>query len=284
MDRAAVRAVLGDQRLSSDYWGFDLFRADTEQSATLFAITPWPVPFARITDQLQRFTLVAYDADGRTAAVASGVFRRPAGWRNVSPIAGDYPALHLRAGDLMFFLDPEGARDVNLLAAPGRRDAFFRQARASGGCTVVLGCGPRGCPDQIAADGGPPRRLPLRTAHGYWLKAEDRAAWLEGADPHAGSAEMPWLEALVALRLAPGEHKLVFSARFLGGSSTVALACQPGEVLFLTVDAATGKSTWRPELVDWRSEHGAAMPARFARRPLVLMDDGQWAVEAEPQP
>jgi len=284
MDRAAARAALGGQRLSSDYWDFDLFRSDTEQSATLFAITPWPVPFARFTDRLQRFTLVAYGADGRAAAVASGLFRRPAAWRNVSPIVSDYPALHLRAGDLMFFLDPEGARDVNLLAVPRRRDAYLEQSRSFSGCTLVLGCGPRGCPDQIAADGGPPRRLPLRTAHGYWLKAEDRAAWLEGADPHTGSAEMPWLEALVALRLAPGEHKLVFSARFLGGSSDVALACRPGEVVYLAIDAASRKSAWRPELVDWRSERSAAMPERFARRPLVLMDDGQWLVEAEPRP
>lgn len=282
MDRAAVRAALGSQRLSSDYWGFDLFRADTEQTQTVYAVTPWPIPFARFTDQLQRFTLVAYGADGRAAAVASGLFRRTAKWRSASSSRHGHASLHLRAGDLMFFLDPEGARDVNLLATPRRRDAFLGEARASGGCTAMLGCGERGCGDQLSVDGGPPRRLPLRTAHAYWLKAEDRAAWLEGTEPHAGDPRAPWLEALVALRLAPGEHRLEFSARYLGGSSTLTFACRAGEVAYLVIDAASNESFWRPELVDWRIERSAAMPAPFARRPLVLMDDGQWQVAAEP--
>lgn len=282
MDRTAARSVLGAQRLSSDYWGFDLFRADTEQTQTVYAVTPWPIPFARFTDQLQRFTLVAYGADGRAAAVASGLFRRTAKWRSASASRYGHASLHLRAGDLMFFLDPEDARDVNLLAAPNRRDAFLRQARAFGGCTVVLGCGPRGCADQLSTDGGPPRRLPLRTAHSYWLKPEDRAAWLEGSDPQGGDARMPWLEALVALRLAPGEHRLEFSARHLGGSSALAIACGPGEVAYVAVDAALNESFWSPALLDWRIERSAAMPERFARRPLVLMDDGQWTAEAEP--
>jgi hypothetical protein len=71
MDRAAVRGVLGTQPLSSEFWRFDLFRADTEQSQTVYAVTPWPMPFARFTDQLQRFTLVVYGGDGRVAAVTS---------------------------------------------------------------------------------------------------------------------------------------------------------------------------------------------------------------------
>lgn len=282
MDREAVRAVLGSQRLSSDYWGFDLFRADTDQTVTVYAVTPWPIPFARLTDQIQRFTLVAYGADGRAAAVASGLFRRPADWRNASPTHDGHASLHLRAGDLMFFVDPEGARDVNLLAAPGRRDAFLELARKSSGCTVVLGCGQRGCGDRVSVDGGPPRRLPLRTALGYWLKAGDRAAWLEGVEPYLRDAREPWLEALVALRLAPGEHKLGFSARHLGGSSTLAFTCRTGELAYLVVDAASDQNFWRPALVDWRIERSSAMPSRFARRPLVLMEDGQWHAEAEP--
>ena len=128
MDRAAVRSVLGSPLLSSAYWGFDLFRADTEQTEVVFAVTPFPVPFARLKDRLQRYTLVAYDADGRPSMVATGLFRKPAKWRNVSPIQSDFPSLHLRAGELMFFVDPEGARDVNLLVSPQGRDIFLRHA------------------------------------------------------------------------------------------------------------------------------------------------------------
>jgi hypothetical protein len=184
----------------------------------------------------------------------------------------------------MFFLDPEGARDVNLLAAPRLRDAFLEQARASGRCTAVLGCGGRGCADQLSVDGAPLRRLPMRTAHAYWLKTDDRTVWLEGTEPHRGDAPMPWLEALVALQFAPGTHWLAFSARYLGGSSSVALTCQPGEVIYLVIDAASNESRWRPALEDWRIEQSPSMPERFARRPLVLLDDGQWYVEADPRP
>jgi hypothetical protein len=284
MDRAAVRGVLGAPRLSSAYWGFDLFRADTEQSEVAYAVTPWPIPFARITDQLQRFTLVAYDADDRASAVSSGLFRRPAAWRNTSPIAHDYPALHLRAGELMFFVDPEGARDVNLLASPRRRDAFLERARSSGGCTVVLGCGERGCGDQLSVDAGPARRLPVRTAHGYWIAAGARESWLRGTENHGSDARMPWLEALVAINLAAGEHALEFSARHLGGKSSLALACRPGEVTYAVINASSNNSFWSPALVDWQIDRSDTLPERFARRALVLLDGGEWYTDAEPGP
>lgn len=63
-ERATVRSVLGTPHLSSAYWRFDLFRVDTEQTDILFAMTPWPIPFARLKGQLQRDTLVACDAKG----------------------------------------------------------------------------------------------------------------------------------------------------------------------------------------------------------------------------
>ncbi len=284
MHRAAVRGALGASRLSSDYWNFDLFRTDTEQSQMVYAVTPWPIPFARFTDQLQRFTLVAYDADGRASAVASGLFRRPTEWRNTSPIARDFPALHLRAGDLMFFVDPEGARDVNMLVAPRRRDAFLERARSSSSCTVVLGCGERGCGDQLSVDAGPARRLPLRTAHAYWFKAGERDSWLVGAEPHASDARMPWLEVLVAIRLPTGEHTLEFSAKHLGGRASLSHTCRPGEVTYAVINASSNDSFWSPALVDWQIIRSHAMPDRFARRALVLLDDGRWQVDAEPGP
>ena len=74
MERAAVRGVLGTPQFSSTYWGFDLFRADTEQAEVVFAVTPWPIPFARIKDQFHRYTLVAYDANGRVQRVGKRTF------------------------------------------------------------------------------------------------------------------------------------------------------------------------------------------------------------------
>lgn len=278
----AVRNVLGAPRLSSTYWGFDLFRADTEQSDVVFAVTPWPIPIDRIKDQLQRYTLVAYDEHARASAVASGIFRKPTAWRNVAPIEADYPSLHLRAADLMFFVDPEGARDVNMLVAPAGRDAFLQRARTSTGCTAVIGCGDRGCADQLAADAASVRRLPLRNAHAYWFRAGERDTWLRGVAPHSADARMPWLETLVAVRLAAGEHTLEFSARHLGGSTAFKFACRPGEVGYLVVNATDNGRFMKRALVDWQIERADTMPERFARRPLVLLDDGHWYLDAEP--
>ena len=281
--RAEVRAVLGAPLYSSAFWGFDLFRADTAQTAVVIAVTPVPVPFARLKDQVQRYTLVAYDADDRASAVATGVFRRPTGWRNVSPIAPDFSSLHLRAGDLMFFVDPEGARAENLLVAPRRRDAFLEGARASSDrCTTIVGCGGRGCGDQLSVDAGPARRIPLRTAHAYWLRAEERESWLQGTDAHAADPEMPWLEALVAIELSAGEHVLEFSARHLDGSASVELSCQPGAVTYLVIHATAQDGFWRRKLVEWRFERSGTMPERYARRALVLVDDGRWHADVEP--
>lgn len=282
MDRAGVRSALGTPVLSSVYWGFDLFRTDTEQTESVFAVTPLPVPFARITDQIQRYTLVAYDSDVRASAVATGLFRKPAKWRNVSPITSDFPSLHLRAGELMFFVDPEGARDANLLVSPSRRDAFLQHARSSSSCTAVIGCGKRGCGDQLSVDAGPVHRLPVRTAHTYWLKERDRALWLLDVEPHGSDAKVPWLETLVAVTLAAGEHAIEFSARYLGGRASVKFTCGPGAVIYLVIDASSNKSYWSPALVDWQIDQRDAMPERFLRRPLVVLDDGQWYVDAEP--
>ncbi len=282
MGRAAVQGVLGAPQLASIYWGFDLFRIDTEQTNVVVAVTPWPIPFARIKDQLQRYTLVAYDAKGLSGALATGVFRRPIAWRNVSPIESDFPSLHLRASNLMFFVDPEGAREVNMLVAPNGRDAFLQRARTSSGCTLVLGCGSRGCGDQLAIDAGPARRLPVRNAHSYWFRQSERDSWLQGIEPHSKETHMPWLETLVAVKLAAGEHVLEFSAKHLGGKGSLNFACRPGDVTFLVVNASDNGSFMQRALVDWQIDRTDTMPERFARRPLVLLDDGQWYVDAEP--
>jgi hypothetical protein len=281
-ERTDVRRALGTPIISSTHWRFDLFRATTEQSEVVFAVTPWPVPFARLEDQLQRYTLVAYDAQSRATAVASGLFRKPATWRNTAPISSDFRALHLRAAALMFFVDPEGARETNLLVVPSRRDVFLADARSSKGCTVVLGCGGRGCADQLLVDAGPVRRLPVRTAHVYWISATERDAWLQDTEPHGTDPKMPWLEALVAIELAAGEHTFVFSAKHFDGSGSSQLACRPGDVTYLTIDAFSDESFWRKALVDWQITQSNAMPEYFKGRGLVLLDDGRWYVDAEP--
>jgi hypothetical protein len=279
MTRADVRGLLGAPQVSSTYWGFDLFRAETEQTEVVFAVTPWPVPFWGFRDRLQRYTLIAYDPSGLAAAVASGVFRKRSKGGGIPSIRDDFPSLHLRAGELMFSVDPEGAREPGLLVSPRGRGPFLRDAHSSKGCTTVLGCGDRGCGDQLSVDGGPVRKLPVRAVHKYWLRDGERDSWLEGVDPQGRDSQTPWLETLVALQIAAGEHLLEFSAKHLGGRASLKLACRAGEVTYLVISASDNKKFLSPALVDWRIDRRETMPECFAGRPLVLLHDGGWQVE-----
>jgi hypothetical protein len=129
-------------------------------------------------------------------------------------------------------------------------------------------------------DAGPVRRLPLRTAHSYWFNESERNSWLQGVEPHIGSA--PWLEAIVALELPAGEHVLEFSAEHLSGKTSLSHECRPGEVNFFVIWATSNESFLHPTLVDWQIDRTDTMPERFAQRPLVLMDDGQWYIKTNP--
>jgi hypothetical protein len=183
----------------------------------------------------------------------------------------------------MFFVDPEGAREVNLLVSPRGRDAFLQHASLSKGCTMLLGCGDQGCGDQLSVDAGPVHRLPVRTALAYWFREGELDSWLQGVEPHRTEARMmSWLEALVALKLTAGEHALEFSAKHLGGRSSFKFACRPGEVIYLVVSASSRESFWSRTLVDWQIDRSDMMPERFVRRPLVLLDNGEWYVDADP--
>jgi hypothetical protein len=280
-DRSAVRGLLGTPLFASSRLRFDLFREGTTQTLVPVVLTPWPVPFGRMKDELLRYTLVTYDDAGRAAALASGIFRRPSEFRRTAPIDDEVSALHLRVGELMFFVDPEGERRERMLVAPAGRDAWLRDAADPTACTVVVGCGDRGCSDRLAVDDGPERRLPLRATQLYWLKEETRAAWMAGTSA-SGTEPLAWLETLVAIRLAPGEHALRFSSRHYDGDHRAALGCHSGEVAYLRVHARAEEGGFKRRLVDWRVERLASMPDAFARRPLVVLHDGEWFVDAGP--
>lgn len=280
MERTAVRSILGQPYLTSNYWGFDLFRSDTEQSDIIFAVTPLPVPMARVKDQLHRYTLVAYDTQGNASDISSGLFRKPTQWRNLYPIEFNYLSLHLRSGALMFYSDPEGARDINMLIAPSGRDVFLQNVQTSNSCIAILGCTDKGCSDQLSVDKGAIRSLPLRNAHAYWFQKDERDLWLKGIE--SSPKAMPWLESLVALKLSAGKHTLDFSAKYLDGTHSMNFECRPGEVNYLQITASFHKNFWKSALTDWRVDHTDTMPESFLRRPLVLMNNGEWYVEAEP--
>ena len=281
-ERSAVRRTFGEPFLASLYWQFDLFRASTEQTEVAYALTPWPVPFARLKDQLLRYTLVTYDTDGRAAWVSSGMFRKPAEWRSASPIESNYMDLHLRAGELLLLVDRGLPRKLRLMATPEARDRYLATLSRPGECTLILGCGAAACGDRVSVDGGEPLYLPLRIDSDGRRWADGTDEWMSGLATGTGDSEHPWLAVLVPLTLREGKHALGFSGRFLDGDIDVPLDCDAGDLLFGEISARAEDGTWRQKLVEWRVDFGSDMPPAFRLRPLVLTEDERWLLPPEP--
>jgi hypothetical protein len=184
----------------------------------------------------------------------------------------------MRAGNLLFIMDPDRGRALNLLATPAARDVYLSHARTADQCTVILGCGNRGCADQFSVDGSPSRRLPIRSYLQYFFRVREAAPdpWLKDLDPFSAAT---WFETLVAVSLGQGEHILEFSAKHLDGAGSLKLTCQAGAVTFVVINPEFRDR----KLVDWQIEVSAALPSPFSKRPLVLVSDGQWYVDQEPK-
>jgi hypothetical protein len=267
-DRAAVTQALGAPLLSHPAWRMALYRDATTQGATQFALTPWPVPFAHITDLLERLTLVVFDTAGRVEAFDSGIIRRPPDWRSASPIRFDHPWLTLRAGDLVFSFASNVGRTDTLLAGPASRDAWVEAARASERCTLLLTCGTGGCGERIAIDGGEERSLPLRL-----LPYEDLVP-----ERPRNPTQVPWIDTFAPVGLPPGAHEITFSSAALDGRHSARVECPAGAVLFVTQSATLTRGG--REFAAWTVEFAPALPPTQAGRPLALFHEGRWLVDA----
>jgi hypothetical protein len=270
-DRATARKILGEPRLSSYFLRMELYRSQTSQGQTMVAITPWPVPFAHITDEVERYTLVVFDRNDVVSEFDSGIFRRPTEWRKAAPISFDFPWLKLRAGDLLFYVMPTAQRGDHLLAGPRTRDAYLQAVRGTGRCAVVFACGERGCSDRVRVDAGAELQLPGRLLFfSREVESVDRRLAYEP------DARAPLLETLVAYSLAPGEHVFEFSSRYLQGRHMTTVTCTAGEVKYVTISAnvADGDKAF----LDWTIEQSPVLPTSLAGRALVLVHENQWYV------
>jgi len=252
--RDAARAKLGKPLYASDDWRFDLFQAEASQSQTVYAITPWPIPFAHLTDDLRRYTLVTYDAGNRVSCLKSGVFRKVPNWRSVSPVQNDHVSLRMTCDGVTLLMD-RGVGGENLLVGGARRDAYLRRLGTSPAGTLVVGAGPRGLGLKLSVDGGKAVSLPTHVP------------------PHQGQ------QVLVAIKLAAGDHDLVFSSRYLDGTAARKLSCKAGDVTYLQLDF-TG--TAKDKTIAWKVDQWATMPGAFVSRPLLLVHDGEWQPGAMP--
>jgi len=243
-DRAAVRTLLGEVHLASNYWRFDLFRFSGKNSGlgVLFI-----VPFS-VTTNIDASALVSYDVSGTVVALDKGVNRAAPGW------GWHEPSLMLKAGDTIVV--SQVGRTTSLYVSAGQRDTYLGDVRPRDRCTVVLGCdAERQCPSTLTVDNKaqPPLATPPASA----------SSSQPGAHQPPPYPVRAWLTPLM---LAPGDHQLeARTEQKIVAEATI--HCSAGELLYALIDSPIQASS--------------AMPAAFGQQPMLTYSDG-WLVPQEP--
>jgi hypothetical protein len=279
--------MLGDPLITSRYWGVELFREESSQIEVPIAVV---IPFARIKDDIYRYTLDAYDNDWIAKATASGIHRRPSAFRMVSPIEFNNLTLHLQSGDFTFVVEWED-RHETLLATPARRDAYLTKAQFSSQCTAVIGCGPGECAEKLRVDQGPTLPLPCRLRvqnfddNALTLLRQGKQEEYEKAYPTRT------YDTVAALSLTPGSHVLNSwggrwkrgkLAGLFSGEQSMTFSCRAGEIVYLVIDVSAKEySGWGARGIEWKIDLHKDMPEFFADRHLVIFRGDQWLLNPE---
>ena len=272
-DQEAVRKLLGEPLLVSQYWQFELFRQASTQAVIPVAITPWPVPFARLKDDLYRYTLVTYDDGLIVTAINSGLFRSHSDWR--PPIEKSYPELLLTSGEYSFAIEsgnyfsiPSHQNDGVLLLSSEGKEAFLKESQDASACTLLIACSGKVCADTLRLDNGPARFV-------------------------------TWPAAITAFSLPPGNHTLKVSDRRFSATATLDVDCMEGSTGYVTIDTAAqqvknsaGELTHaflfgltlgavKLDPFDWVVKFYSSPPDEFTEYQLILWRNGTWLVNPQ---
>lgn len=249
-DRVEVRRVLGEPWVSSDYWGFDLFRVSDWNGgiAVLFVLVPIPD-----SEQVDGYLLVSYGAGGKVSAFDNGVTS------SGSMLSAGSSGLHLVAADLGFIVEGDAVPHV-VAVRPALRDQYLSERAPRDRCTVVVGCPIGSCGSNLS------------------LRVDEGPAW---SLPHSSDSVPPIARTrLEPETLAPGEHRLrLIEPKFRGGSKTWAdkrIVCAAGEVWYaLLLDSETSGT-------DDAIKLAREMPETFRAQPMLIWREGRWLVPQEP--
>lgn len=258
--RADVRRLLGEPRLASEYWRFDLYRL----SDKLLHVHWYLFPMAVSSQDVTGYVLVEYDDHGKVRAYGLASTREPSFLR-YDP--GDDADLVVGNVQLTAHEDSEF-----VAVTTDRRDSYLREYTAPERCRVVMGCAPGyWCPVRLKIDSGGQIDLPLAEA-----------------DPPS---------ALVVRDVTAGEHRIeavpARSRVTVPGATQV--TCAAGQTRFIAVelthnaskDAGAGQglrlatSARRQHLIATLAI-SAEMPEVLTGSPLLIWRDGQWLVPQEP--
>jgi hypothetical protein len=247
-DRVDVRRVLGEPWVSSDYWGFDLFRiSDWNGWLGVFFIY---VPIGGF-ERVNGYLLVSYDAGGRVSAFDKGVTSK-------STDATGSNGLRLAAAELGFIVEGDTVPPV-LAVSSALRDQYLRERAPRDRCTAVVGCPIGSCSSNLS------------------LQVDEGQAW---SLPYSSDPVPPIARnRLEPETLAPGEHRVrLIEPAFRGGSKTWAdkrFGCAAAEVWYgLLLDNETSGTN---DVIKLSRD----MPETFREQPMLIWRDGKWLVPQE---
>jgi len=269
-DRAAVRQLLGEPWLASEYWRFDLFRMTGQDMEALVIFAPVPVPVGVFSDDVRGYVLVNYKANGTVGAFDRGVtYGENLSWRR--PLQGDDSIL-LMAGEDRFAVET-GAHTPSVFISAQRRDEYLSTLQPGDQCSALVGCLQDNCSNALVLDGGEARPLP--------------GALLRIRRPDAGGIEVLTQTWLAPLTLQPGQHRMEIPPNpHTTLEASTEFSCAAGELVYaaIEIESSDKSQAWR----HWKTQvHGsinvsAQMPKEFREQPMLIWRDDRWLVPAEP--
>lgn len=195
INRDGVHALMGAPWLASETFGVEVYRLQGKQPNLMVIFAPYPVPLPFMSDKIEAYSLVVYDADGIVSARASD-------YVHAGP--GDPPTLILSAGEFRFLHFLRDSLTVSL-----DRYMHFHVADTAGPtCTLFLGTDPV--------------RLAAAETGGFCTSAAN--LYLDG-----GKRQNVWL---VSPAVIPPSRTTEADCRNAGGSYEVFTNGGPGACLF----------------------------------------------------
>lgn len=250
-DRAAMRQLLGEPWLASQYWQFDLFQLSGQNSALTIIF----IPMLYSTEDVRGYVLVTYDEHGVVAAFGHGIAREGNTGMSTFPVS-----VSIRAGDIEFRASGDGERTY-LAVDPPRAEAYLASFPAQNGCRILLGTVGDRCGTRVTIDGGPPVVMPTESTD--W-----RPAWLP-------------------IEVAPGTHGVEFASDIwhcaFEGREQVSCAAAENRYAAVALTPVEATSAWqlKARLAATVTVAGAP-PDAFHGHALILHANGAWRVQPEP--
>jgi hypothetical protein len=261
-DRATARRALGEPRIGSEYWRFDLFRVSDKDTFLHWYLFPMAVSSIDMTG----YVLVAYDESGTVTAYSTGV-TRGGSWLSGHP--GPPANLLISAGHANFAAD-FAEKITSLFVSADRRDAYLSTHRLPDKCTVLLGFRQLFYMSGISVDKG--KRLPLP------------GGWNGYPQENAEYTTVRWL---APLQLAPGIHRIDIPRKsFSTFEATTEFTCGAGDLRFAAIGTkpneqrSSGLNLEMDALISVSGE----MPEPFCNQPLLIWRNGNWLAPMEPAP